>query len=165
MKDKAINIVLVALIIICSIALLNKCEENANDARIKTDYSVYYKHIDSLQHSNDSLKVLANKQEQIRETIVTRYKVLRDSVKLPCDTLLQLVIASCDTIIVADSSQIANLKHIISNDSLIINDKDSIILSDSLQIVNLKKEVKKQKRHKRLAAALAVIGFGVAAIK
>lgn len=115
--------------------------------------------------SQDSLKKLADRKDSIRIEYRTRWRersggVVASLDSIPCDSLRPLVINlvnSCDSVIAADSSQIATLNDIIKADSLIISNQFKVIALDSVNIVALNKEIKKHKRHKKwLIGALTV---------
>lgn len=111
---------------------------------------------------SDSLKKMAQKKDSVRIKIVTQWRKLKgDTIfrSMPCDTILPILVQTCDSIISADSVLIAGLKSVIKSDSLIIQKQDSVIRLDSLNILALSNEIRKQKRQKRIAlAGVGILG-------
>jgi hypothetical protein len=105
--------------------------------------------IDSLLNQTEVLRErarLAESQSRIRDTIyVTRVKYIRTIAPAECDTFIQLVVQECDTLIQIKEVEIAV--------------KDSVIVADSTLIVAQSKEIRKQRRHKRIAVLGAVMIF------
>jgi hypothetical protein len=105
--------------------------------------------IDSLLNQTEVLRErarLAESQSRIRDTIyVTRVKYIRTIAPAECDTFIQLVVQECDTLIQMKEVEIAV--------------KDSVIVADSTLIVAQRKEIRKQRRHKRIAVLGAVMIF------
>lgn len=105
-------------------------------------------------------RIKAAKQEAIilHDTVIkyrTKYRYLRDTLiyELPCDTVLKLVIQTCDSIVVKDSLLIAKQSDIILTQDSLISDYKVITHNDTIEIKRLGKEVKKQKRQKWLVIA------------
>jgi hypothetical protein len=105
--------------------------------------------LDSLLNQTEVLRErarLAESQSRIRDTVyVTRVKYIRTIAPAECDTFIQLVVQECDTLIQIKEVEIAV--------------KDSVIVADSTLIVAQHKEIKKQRRHKRIAVLGAVMIF------
>ena len=105
--------------------------------------------IDSLLNQTEVLRErarLAESQSRIRDTVyVTRVKYIRTIAPAECDTFIQLVVQECDTLIQIKEVEIAV--------------KDSVIVADSTLIVAQHKEIRKQRRHKRIAVLGAVMIF------
>jgi hypothetical protein len=105
--------------------------------------------LDSLLNQTEVLRErarIAESQSRIRDTIyVTRVKYIRTIAPAECDTFIQLVVQECDTLI-----QIKEVE---------IEVKDSVIVADSTLIVAQSKEIRKQRRHKRIAVLGAVMIF------
>jgi hypothetical protein len=105
--------------------------------------------IDSLLTQTEVLRErarIAESRSRERDTIyVTRVKYIRSIAPAECDTFIQLVVAECDTIIQIKEVEIAV--------------KDSVIVADSTLIVAQHKEIRKQRRHKRIAVLGAVMIF------
>jgi hypothetical protein len=110
--------------------------------------------IDSLLNQTEVLRErarLAESQSRIRDTIyVTRVKYIRTIAPAECDTFIQLVVQECDTLIQIKEVEIAV--------------KDSVIVADSTLIVAQHKEIRKQRRHKRIAVLGAVMIFILSAL-
>lgn len=105
--------------------------------------------IDSLLTQTEVLRErarIAENKSRERDTIyVTRVKYIRSIAPAECDTFIQLVVQECDTLIQIKEVEIAV--------------KDSIIVTDSTLIVAQKQEIRKQRRHKRIAVLGAVMIF------
>ena len=105
--------------------------------------------IDSLLNQTEVLRErarLAEAKSRIRDTVyVTRVKYIRTIAPAECDTFIQLVVQECDTLIQIKEVEIAV--------------KDSVIVADSTLIVAQSKEIRKQRRHKRIAVLGAVMIF------
>jgi len=124
---------------------------------------------DIIRHEFDEkesiLKLITN-NDSVRIKEVVRWKYLKGETKiLPCDSILPQIVNICDSIIIVDSTEIGNLKHVIKIDSNIIGNYQKIVKSDSMQITGLKKEVKKQKRLKVIFAGAAILFGGIAIFK
>jgi hypothetical protein len=105
--------------------------------------------IDSLLTQTEVLRErarLAEAKSRVRDTVyVTRVKYIRTIAPAECDTFIQLVVQECDTLIQIKEVEIAV--------------KDSVIVADSTLIVAQHKEIRKQRRHKRIAVLGAVMIF------
>jgi hypothetical protein len=105
--------------------------------------------IDSLLTQTEVLRErarIAEAKSRVRDTVyVTRVKYIRTIAPAECDTFIQLVVQECDTLIQIKEVEIAV--------------KDSVIVADSTLIVAQHKEIKKQRRHKRIAVLGAVMIF------
>jgi hypothetical protein len=105
--------------------------------------------LDSLLNQTEVLRErarLAEAKSRVRDTIyVTRVKYIRTIAPAECDTFIQLVVQECDTLIQIKEVEIAV--------------KDSVIVADSTLIVAQHKEIRKQRRHKRIAVLGAVMIF------
>ncbi len=105
--------------------------------------------LDSLLNQTEVLRErarIAESQSRIRDTVyVTRVKYIRTIAPAECDTFIQLVVQECDTLIQIKEVEIAV--------------KDSVIVADSTLIVAQSKEIRKQRRHKRIAVLGAVMIF------
>ena len=109
--------------------------------------------IDSLLTQTEVLRErarIAESRSRERDTIyIERVRYIRSIAPAECDTFIQLVVQECDTIIQIKEVEIAV--------------KDSVIVADSTLIVAQSKEIRKQRRHKRIAV-LGVIILGLLAI-
>ncbi len=105
--------------------------------------------LDSLLNQTEVLRErarIAESQSRVRDTVyVTRVKYIRTIAPAECDTFIQLVVQECDTLIQIKEVEIAV--------------KDSVIVADSTLIVAQSKEIRKQRRHKRIAVLGAVMIF------
>jgi hypothetical protein len=123
--------------------------------------------------AQDSLKNLADSKDSVRIEYRTRWRERSGGVisridSIPCDSLRPIVVNlvnSCDSVIAADSSQIATLKQVISADSLIILNKDLLISADSVKIAELNKDIKKRKRREKFLVGALVVTTILAIIK
>ena len=105
----------------------------------------------------DSIKDKVAKQDKERIVYLDRWhKAKHDTLFLPCDSALKQIINICDTILSKDSTEISDLKKVVSLDSLIIGNYQRIAHNDSLAIVGLNKALRKQKRRTKLVA----VGMG-----
>lgn len=101
----------------------------------------------------DSVKKIIVYRDSIHEVVKWKYR--KDKLKpIPCDSLLPIIIADCDTIITADSALISSLKAEILFDSLIISDQAKIMRQDSATIESLTRKVKRLKWHRRILATV-----------
>lgn len=109
--------------------------------------------IDSLLTQTEVLRErarLAESRSRERDTTyIERVRYIRSIAPAECDTFIQLVVAECDTLVQIKEVEIAV--------------KDSVIVADSTLIVAQAKEIRKQRRHKRMAV-LGVIIFGLLAV-
>ena len=105
--------------------------------------------LDSLLNQTEVLRErarIAESKSRVRDTIyVTRVKYIRTIAPAECDTFIKLVVQECDTLIQIKEVEIAV--------------KDSVIVADSTLIVAQHKEIRKQRRHKRIAVLGAVMIF------
>ena len=150
----------IAVLCIC-LFLFDKCNNDVEN--------VAYNGTDSLKQViaeqliiKDSLLVESKKKDTIRVEVIKKYRILKtDTIYAICDPIIQL----CDSIILIDSSQIVDLKHVIKLDSVIIGNYKKIAHNDSISIVGLVKEVSKHKRHKKwLFGALGIVAV-IAVVK
>ena len=119
-----------------------------NNAPIKTN-------IKKLEVKKVAEQVKANKTDSIRIKYVTKWRLkIKDSIVYkPCEELIII----CDSIITTDSTQLSQLRKVITlSDSIILNQK-IITHNDSIDKVCLTKWGKKQRRQKNLA----LLGLGV----
>lgn len=115
---------------------------------------------------NDSLLGLSKGHDSVRVEYVTKWRKLKqDTAYIPCDSLLKITRIVCDTIMYNDSAHISVLKQVIKNDSITKSNYKKIINNDSTTIVGLNKEIKKQKRQKKIFAGIAAVVAGIAIIK
>lgn len=150
MRNAITTISIIALTLTIFFLFLKGCD-NVPEHNIPADKTDSLKKVIREQEKvKDSLLVIAGKKDSVRVEYVTRWKKIKgDTAFLPCDTILNIVISTCDSIIALDSSLIADLKTVIKVDSGIIADQKKIINSDSLTMIGLNDEIRKHKRHKK----------------
>lgn len=122
----------------------------------------------NLQRDIQILQSFTEDQDSIRIVYKTKYKYIKDTlkIKLPCDTVLKLVIQACDSIILHDSLAINGRDSIIGKQGKMIVNYQSIRTSDSTAISSHSKEIKKLKRKVILwkvisAAEAALLGISI----
>lgn len=160
-------LILLAVLFIGSLNSLKKCSVDQPQTHDITDS---LKNVIRGQiKAQDSLKVIASGKDSVRVEYVLKWRKLKetvyDTIQAPCDSILPIVINTCDSVIYADSSLIASLKDIILTDSLIIGNQALVIKTDSSTIVGLNKEIKKHKRHKKLLIGALVVTTILAIVK
>lgn len=112
---------IVSLLIIS--LLLKKCNTKHVEVVSKVDSTNIYK--SQINALKDSIKHL----DTTRVKLVTKYRYLKGKTDtIPCDTLINMIVNVCDTIILNDSIEIAKLKlintkysYIVKNDSVVID--------------------------------------------
>lgn len=107
----------------------------------------------------DSVKEVIVYRDSIRTKLVTKWRNRTDTL-----TITE-VVNLCDSVILVDSSLIASLKNEINLGDSIIRNYRIVAVNDSNTIVRLNKDLRKQKRKTKFAAAIAILLGGVAAIK
>lgn len=107
----------------------------------------------------DSVKEVIVYRDSIRTKLVTKWRNRTDTL-----TITE-VVNLCDSVILVDSSLIASLKNEINLDDSIIRNYRIVAVNDSNTIVRLNKDLRKQKRKTKVAAAIAILFGGIAAIK
>ena len=140
----------VAILILALCLLFKGC----NDTPIVNNNTTIKTNIKKLTVKKDSVKVEANKTDSIRTKIVIKWRDAKhDTIYKECKELIVI----CDSIITTDSTQISQLRNVITlSDSIIINQK-IIIYNDSVRQISLNKQIRKQRRQKNLA----LLGLGV----
>ena len=124
-----------------------KPQKFTNSELIKTN-------IKKLTVKKDSVKVEANKTDSIRTKIVIKWRAAKhDTIYKECKELIVI----CDSIIKIDSTQISQLRQVITLSDSIIDNQKIIIYNDSIDKIALTKWGKKQRRQKNLA----ILGLGV----
>ena len=124
-----------------------KPQKFTNSELIKTN-------IKKLTVKKDSVKVEANKTDSIRTKIVIKWRAAKhDTIYKECKELIVI----CDSIIKIDSTQISQLRQVITLSDSIIDNQKIIIYNDSIDKIALTKWGKKQRRQKNLA----FLGLGV----
>lgn len=162
-NNSPINWILVLISLICLWAAFRSCKPVTIT---KTDNEPLKQEIRLLTKQRDSLLNQAPAKDSIRTEYITRWRKLKgDTIfrALPCDTILPILVQSCDSIIAADSVLIADLKAVIQIDDSLLTNYRKHVVNDSLLISELNKDLRKQKRQKKLAVFAAGI-LGVVAI-
>jgi len=157
-----------AVMAVACVFLFKGCDDNVGSP--STNLS---KENDSLKVANsekdrinDSLLGLSKGHDSVRVEYVTKWRKLKqDTAFIPCDSLLKITRIVCDTIMYNDSAHISVLKQVIKNDSVTKSNYKKIINNDSITIVGLNKEVKKQKRQKKIFGGVAAVAAAIAIIK
>jgi len=167
-----VNLINVFVVGICLLAILfigtKSCSGDAQPP--KRDITDSLKLVIKAQmKAQDSLKILAGRKDSVRVETIVKWRKLKEYVyvhdSIPCDSLLPIVINTCDSVIAADSAVIVSLKKVIVADSLIIDTQAKTIVNDSLVIVGLNKDIKKHKRQKRWLSAALVVTTILAIVK
>ena len=155
-----------AVLIMATVFLFKGCDDDHVVVATpdKTDsIKKVYEH--KFQLRIDSLD-LVKKKDSISYVTIVKYKYLKGKVdSIPCEELLPQIVNICDSIVYNDSSLISSLKNIIKLDSSIFVDMKRVIVNDSTTIVSLNKEVKKQKRQKKIVGGIGAVGWLIAIIK
>ena len=137
-----------AALLLVLIAMTYRTCHRTNVKPIKISHN-----IDSLLTQTEVLRErarIAENKSRERDTIyIDRVKYIRTIAPAECDTFIQLVVQECDTLVQIKEVEIAV--------------KDSVIVADSTLIVAQAKEIRKQRRHKRMAV-LGVIILSVLAV-
>lgn len=146
-----IKLLLVAVIVILLGLLTKECDPQQPETNtLKDSLKTVIKN--QLQIV-DSLKGVANKNDSVRIEYITQWRTKIKTIiqhdSIPCDSILPIVVSTCDSIISKDSIYISNLKNIIKADSIVINTQNKVMVLDSVTIANLEKDVKKLKRHRK----------------
>lgn len=152
-------IIAVLIAIIAFLLALRSCESSPSTLPVET--KELKQSIATNKAKAERLKPIIIIKDSIRTKYVTKWKEVRHDSLIPCPEKL----AIADTVIYRDSSLISSLKLLCKIDSSIIADQSKVIVSDSITIKGLKKEVKKQKRQKRILAAIAILLGGYSVIK
>ena len=116
--------------------LLKKCNTKPVEVVSKVDSTNIYK--SQINALKDSIKHL----DTTRVKLVTKYRYLKGKTDtIPCDTLINMIVNVCDTIILNDSIEIAKLKQINTVGSL--RPQWPVVKNDSIVIDSLKHSRKK----------------------
>lgn len=128
--------------------------------------------VESIQVNQPNIKPIIKRIDSIKyvdrimhDTVIkyrTKYRYLRDTLLLevPCDTILQLIITACDSIITKDSVAMLVKDYTIKYQDTLISNYKVITHNDTLEMKRLNKEVKRQKRQKWLVIGSAVLVGG-----
>lgn len=119
--------------------------------------------------NKDSVKKEIIYRDSIRTVAIWKYRESKTLI-LPCDTMLEIIFAECDTVIKVDSTLISELKAELFISDLIIGNQKEIIKIDSLRIGSLSadslkshKKIRRLKRTRNFLSGVA-IAFGLVAI-
>lgn len=155
-----------AVLIVACVFLFKGCDEDRGVVATPDKTDSLKKVIVEQEKVKDSLLVIAKKKDSVRIETIVKYRYLKGRIdSIPCEELLPKIVNICDSIILVDSSQIATLKQVIKTDSSIIQNYKKIIVNDSTTIVSLNKEVKKQKRQKKIVGGIGAVGWLIAIFK
>jgi len=154
-------------VIVVTFLIFKACGDIAPEQPITPDKTDSLKKVITNQEKvKDSLLILANRKDSVRVEYITKWKKLKgDTAFLPCDTILNLVISTCDSIIAIDSALIGDLKGVIKVDSGIIANYKKVVVNDSTTIVGLNREINKQKGQKKLIGGIGAVGWLIAIFK
>lgn len=144
MKKLSYSLLFIVSLLIIAL-LLKKCNTKQIEVVAKIDSTNIYKaEINALK---DSIKNL----DTTRVKLVTKYRYLKGKTDtIPCDTLINMIVNVCDTIILNDSIEIAKLKQINTKYSYIVKN-DSVVI-DSLK--NSRKKYWKGFKHGLIVGGL-----------
>ena len=160
-----IKVILIAAIVIMFGLLTKQCnntvltKENGFVDSLKTI-------IKDQKSIADSLKKKASSHDSVRLEYITKWrtkvKILMQYDSIPCDSVLPLVISTCDTIILRDSIYILDLKNIVFTDSIIMDSQDQVIKLYSIKIADLERKVVRLKKHRRwLLFGTSILGGAI----
>jgi len=155
-----------AIIILACIFLFKGCDDDHVVVATPDKTDSLKKIISEQERVKDSLLVIAKKKDSVRVETIVKYRYLKGRIdSIPCEELLPQIINICDSIVNNDSSYIVTLKQVIKNDSSIIQNYKKVATNDSTTIVSLNKEVKNQKRQKKIIGGIGAIGWLIAIFK
>jgi hypothetical protein len=101
----------------------------------------------------DSLKTVANGHDSVRLEYITQWRTKIKTIiqhdSIPCDSILPMVVSTCDSIISKDSIYIKDLRDIIYTDSIIMDGQAQVMVLDSIKIAKLERDVAKLKKHRK----------------
>jgi hypothetical protein len=162
--NKIYNAAIVVLSLVIIWLCLNQC--NAPKPVITADRikDSLKKEVRKDLMAKDSVHKVVVYRDSIRTKVIWKYRSVKH-LDLPCDTMLEIIFAECDTIIKVDSTLISELRAELFIDDLIIDNQKTIIKSDSVAIAGLQKQVRKQKRRKKFFMAVALALGLVAVVK
>jgi hypothetical protein len=148
------NIIIIGLSIIVILLLFKSCNPDVEVAAESSREKDSLKNIIADQkHIADSLKHVAIKDDSVRVEYITQWrtkiKIMIEHDSIPCDSILPLVVTTCDSIISKDSIYIKDLRDIIYTDSIIMDSQAQVMVLDSTKIAKLEKDVTKLKKHRK----------------
>ena len=160
-----VKMILIAAVVIMFGLLTRQCDDSK---AVETDHLK-----DSLkitirnqQRIADSLKLVANSNDSVRLEYITKWRTKIKTIiqhdSIPCDSILPMVVSTCDSIILKDSIYIKDLRDIIYTDSIIMDSQAQVIKLDSIKIADLDRKVVRLKRHRRwLLFGTGVLGGAI----
>lgn len=143
--------VLALILLIVLICLIPKCQNEPKQSI--NDFK-------PLIQKRDSIIKVVEYRDSIRIVYKDKWRKIKYTDTIPCETLYHKVVAVCDTLIVKDSLLISEQGKLIKQDSVIIYKAFNRISSDSTQIALLQKKLKRQKLFTKLSFGAGVIVGG-----
>jgi hypothetical protein len=160
-----IKMILIAAVVIMFGLLTRQCDDTE---AVETDHlkDSLKTTIRNQKRISDSLKLVANSNDSVRLEYITKWRTKIKTIiqhdSIPCDSILPMVVSTCDSIISKDSIYIKDLRDIIYTDSIIMDSQAQVIKLDSIKIADLDRKVVRLKRHRRwLLFGTGVLGGAV----
>ena len=160
-----IKMILIAAVVIMFGLLTRQCDDTE---AVETDHlkDSLKTTIRNQKRISDSLKLVANGNDSVRLEYITKWRTKIKTIiqhdSIPCDSILPMVVSTCDSIISKDSIYIKDLRDIIYTDSIIMDSQAQVIKLDSIKIADLDRKVVRLKRHRRwLLFGTGVLGGAV----
>lgn len=160
-----VKMILIAAVIIMFGLLTRQCDDTE---ALETDHlkDSLKTTIRNQKRISDSLKLVANSNDSVRLEYITKWRTKIKTIiqhdSIPCDSILPMVVSTCDSIISKDSIYIKDLRDIIYTDSIIMDSQAQVIKLDSIKIADLDRKVVRLKRHRRwLLFGTGVLGGAV----
>ena len=160
-----VKMILIAAVVIMFGLLTRQCDDTK---ALETDHlkDSLKTTIRNQKRIADSLKLVANGNDSVRLEYITKWRTKIKTIiqhdSIPCDSILPMVVSTCDSIISKDSIYIKDLRDIIYTDSIIMDSQAQVIKLDSIKIADLDRKVVRLKRHRRwLLFGTGVLGGAV----
>ena len=160
-----VKMILIAAVVIMFGLLTRQCDDTK---AVETDHlkDSLKTTIRNQKRISDSLKLVANGNDSVRLEYITKWRTKIKTIiqhdSIPCDSILPMVVSTCDSIISKDSIYIKDLRDIIYTDSIIMDSQAQVIKLDSIKIADLDRKVVRLKRHRRwLLFGTGVLGGAV----
>lgn len=160
-----VKMILIAAVVIMFGLLTRQCDDTE---AVETDHlkDSLKTTIRNQKRISDSLKLVANGNDSVRLEYITKWRTKIKTIiqhdSIPCDSILPMVVSTCDSIISKDSIYIKDLRDIIYTDSIIMDSQAQVIKLDSIKIADLDRKVVRLKRHRRwLLFGTSVLGGAV----
>ena len=147
-----VKMILIAAVIIMFGLLTRQCDDSE---AVETDHlkDSLKTTIRNQKRISDSLKLVANGNDSVRLEYITKWRTKIKTIiqhdSIPCDSILPMVVSTCDSIISKDSIYIKDLRDIVYTDSIIMDSQAQVIVLDSIKIAKLEKDVTKLKKHRK----------------